>query len=159
MLCTFHQAVRVDVIVTFLKLFIFLIEVGKKARSDTEVFWHWFWERSVTSCRIPGIFRKWNIPIYCVIWIILLIFCVPWIGLFCRIAVTSGCIIMANNKGQSGQPCLVRLWPSLFAMSENQNCDVTPDVTPFEITVALGDDSIFIQWMNGSPKPNLQSCE
>lgn len=61
------------------------------------------------------------------------------------IAEASGSIKMENREGESGHPCLVHQWSV-------KRCDVTSFVT----TVALSDVySIFIQWMNNSPKPNL----
>ena len=69
-----------------------------------------------------------------------LVYCIPLILLFCRMAVASGSMKTANRDGESGHPCLVPWWSVKLG-----------EVIPFVVTVALGEVySVLIQWMNDS---------
>ena len=58
-----------------------------------------------------------------------------------------GSIKMANNKGESGHPCLVPLCNSKLG-----------DVSPLVMTVAIGElYSVLIQLINVSPNPNISN--
>lgn len=103
-------------------------------------------ERLSQCWQSSSIFSVMECNLKIMIWCCALVVSIPLMLLFWHIAAPSGSIKVVNNEGQSGHPCLAPRSLKLY------------EVIPFVVIVAIGRVySVLIQWMNNSPKLNLQT--